>query len=185
MKRDIHKFAENLVAVIETKKKEMLNRAEKQIKESLGCVRTQQCEVKRRVERLETAVEKAETLLKRCTNAEITQTDTSLNTVLPEELSDVGKQAPSDLEGLRQIRFKENKTLLDSLNSDGIGSFRTYVTNTCADRSSAKGKGITEARVGLESNFLLATRNAEGEQCYNERASVTVEIKNQQGHDCE
>ena len=184
VKRDIHNFAENLVAVIEIKKKEMLNKADKQIKESLGCVRTQQCEVKRHVERLETAVEKAETLLKRCTNAEITQIDTSLNTVLPEELSDVGKQATSDLEGLRQIRFKENKTLLDSLNSDGIGSFRTYVTNTCADRSSAKGKGITEARVGLESNFLLTTRNAEGEQCYNERDSVTVEIKNQQGHDC-
>ena len=184
MKRDIHKFAENLVAVIETKKKEMLNRADKQIRESLGCVQTQQCEVKRRVERLETAVEKAETLLKRCTNAEITQIDTSLNTVLPKELSDVGKQATSDLEGLRQIRFKENKTLLDSLNSDGIGSFRTYVTNTCADRSSAKGKGITEARVGLESNFLLTTRNAEGEQCYNQRDCVNVEIKNQQGHDC-
>ena len=184
VKRDIHNFAQNLVAVIETKKKEMLNKADKQIKESLGCVRTQQREVKRRVERLETAVEKAETLLKRCTNAEITQIDTSLNTVLPEEVSDVGKQAASDLEGLRPFRFKENKTLLDSLNSDGIGSFQTYVTNTCADRSSAKGKGINEAIVGLESNFLLKTRNAEGEQCYDERDSVTVEIKNQQGHDC-
>ena len=184
VKRDIHNFAQNLVAVIEIKKKEMLNKADKQIKESLGCVRTQQCEVKRRVERLETAVEKAETLLKRCTNAEITQIDTSLNTFLPEEVSDVGKQAASDLEGLRQFRFKENKTLPDSLNSDGIGSFQSYVTNTCADRSSAKGKGINEAIVGLESNFLLTTRNAEGEQCYNERDSVTVEIKNQQGHDC-
>ncbi|XP_058957432.2 E3 ubiquitin-protein ligase TRIM71-like [Pocillopora verrucosa] len=184
VKRDIHNFAQNLVAVIEIKKKEMLNKADKQIKESLGCVRTQQCEVKRRVERLETAVEKAETLLKRCTNAEITQIDKSLNTVLPEEVSDVGKQTAFDLEGLRQFRFKENKTLLDSLNSDGIGSFQTYVTNACADRSSAKGKGINEAIVGLESNFLLKTRNAEGEQCYNQRDSVTVEIKNQQGHDC-
>ena len=184
VKRDIHKFAENMISLIETKKKEMLNKADKQIRESLGCVRTQQYEVKRRVERLETAVEKAETLLKRCTKAEITQIDKSLNTVLPEEVSDVGKQAASDLEGLRQFRFKENKTLLDSLNSYGIGSFQTYVTNTCADRSSAKGKGINEAIVGLESNFLLTTRNAEGEQCFNERDSVTVEIKNQQGHDC-
>ena len=184
VKRDIHNFAQNLVAVIEIKKKEMLNKADKQIKESLGCVRTQQCEVKRRVERLETAVEKAETLLKRCTNAEITQIDTSLNAFLPEEVSDVGKQAASDLEGLRQFRFKENKTLLDSLNSDGIGSFQTYVTNTCADRSSAKGKGINEAIVGLKSNFLLTTRNAEGEQCYNESDCITVEIKNQRDHDC-
>ena len=184
VKRDIHKFAENMIAVIETKKKEMLNKADKQIKESLGCVRTQQCEVKRQVKLLETAVEKAETLLKRYTNAEIAQTDKSLNMLLPDDVSDVGKQAASDLEGLRQFRFKENKTLLDSLHSDGIGSFQTFLTNTCAYQSTAEGKGISEARVGLESNFLLTTRNAEGEQCYNERDFVTVQVKNQEGHDC-
>ena len=179
VKRDIHKFAENMISLIETKKKEMLNKADKQIRESLGCVRTQQCEVNRRVKLLETAVEKTETLLKRCTNAEITQLDKSLNTVLPEEVSDVGKQAAADPEGLRQFLLKENKTLLDSLNSDGIGTFQTFVTNTCAHQSTAEGEGISEASVGLKSNFLLTTRNAEGEQCYNERDFVTVEIKNQ------
>ena len=184
VKRDIHTFAENMIAVIETKKKEMFNKADKQIKESLGCVRTQQREVQRQVKLLEIAVEKTKTLLKRCTNAEITQLDKSLNTVLPEEVSDIGKQAATDLEGLRQFLFKENKTLLDSLNSDNIGSFQTFVTNTCAHQSTAEGKGISEARVGLELNFLLTTRNAEGEQCYNQRDCVNVEIKNQQGHDC-
>ena len=184
VKRDIHKFAENMISLIETKKKEMLNKADKQIRESLGCVRTQQCEVNRRVKLLETAVEKTETLLKRYTNAEIAQTDKSLNMLLPDDVSDVGKQAASHLEGLRQFRFKENKTLLDSLHSDGIGSFQTFVTNTCAHQSTAEGKGISEARVGLELNFLLTTRNAEGEQCYNQHDCVNVEIKNQQGHDC-
>ena len=38
--------------------------------------------------------------------------------------------------------------------------------------------------VGLEAQFVLTTRNAEGEQCYEERDCVTVEIRNQQGHDC-
>ena len=184
VKRDIQKFAENMIAVIETKKKEMLNKAETQMKESLGCVRTQQCEVRRRVKLLETTVEKTEILLKRYTNAEITQLDKSLKTVLPEEVSDVGKQAAADLEGLRQFRFRDNKTLLDSLNSDGIGSFKTFLSNTCAHQSTTEGKEISEARVGLESKFLLTTRNAEGEQCYNERDFVTVEIKNQEGHDC-
>ena len=184
MKRDFHKFAENMISLIETKKKEMLNKADKQIRESLGCVQTQQCEVNRRVKLLETAVEKTETLLKRYTNAEIAKTDKSLNMLLPDDVRDVGKQAASDLEGLRQFRFKENKTLLDSLHSDGIGSFQTFVTNTCAHQSTAEGKGISEARVGLELNFLLTTRNAEGEQCYNQRDCVNVEIKNQQGHDC-
>ena len=184
VKRDIHTFAENMIAVIETKKKEMFNKADKQIKESLGCVRTQQREVQRQVKLFEIAVEKTKTLLKRCTNAEITQLDKSLNTVLPEEVSDVGKQAAVYPEGLRQFLLKENKTLLDSLNSDGIGTFQTFVTNTCAHQSTAEGEGISEASVGLESNFLLTTRNAEGEQCYNERDFVTVEIKNQRDHDC-
>ena len=162
VKRDIHTFAGNMIAVIETKKKEMFNKADKQIKESLGCVRTQQREVQRQVKLLEIAVEKTETLLKRCTNAEITQLDKSLKTVLPEEVSGVGKQAAADPEGLRQFLLKENKTLLDSLNSDGIGTFQTFVTNTCAHQSTAEGEGISEASVGLESNFLLTTRNAEG-----------------------
>ena len=184
VKRDIHKFAEDMIAVIETKKKEMLNKAEKQIKESLGCVRTQQREVQRQVKLLETAVEKTESLLKLCTNAEITQLDKLLNTVLPEGVSDDGKQAAADPESLRQFRFKENKTLLESLNTDGIGTFQTFMANTCVHQSTVEGEGISEASVGLESNFLLTTRNAEGEQCYNERDCVTVEIKNQRDHDC-
>ena len=184
VKQDIHKFAENMIAIIETKKEEMLNKAETQIEKSLTHLQTTLCQTKYFVELLETAVSKAETRLKQCTNAEITQLDKSLNMVLPEEVSDVGKQASSDLEGLRQFWFKENKTLLDSLNTDGIGLFRTFVTNTCAHQSTAQGRGINEASVGLESNFLLTTRNAEGEQCYNECDFVTVEIKNQQGHDC-
>ena len=60
VKRDIHKFAENMIAVIELKNKETLDEAETQIKESLGCVRTQQCEVKRQVKLLETTIEKTD-----------------------------------------------------------------------------------------------------------------------------
>ena len=107
-----------------------------------------------------------------------------MNTILPEEVSDAGKQAAAGHEGLHQFRFKENRTLLDNLNSDGIGSFQTFISNTCAHQSTAEGEGISEASVGLELNFLLTTRNAEGEQCYNESDCVTVEIKNQRDHDC-
>ena len=107
-----------------------------------------------------------------------------MNTILPEEVSDAGKQAAAGHEGLHQFRFKENRTLLDNLNSDGIGSFQTFISNTCAHQSTAEGEGISEASVGLELNFLLTTRNAEGEQCYNESDCVTVEIKNQRDHEC-
>ena len=90
----------------------------------------------------------------------------------------------SDCNSILTPVFLSNKTLLDSLNSDGIGTFQTFVTNTCAHQSTAEGEGISEASVGLESNFLLTTRNAEGEQCYNESDCVTVAIKNQRDHDC-
>ena len=170
VKRDVNKFFENVIEVIKTNKKEILDKVETQIKESRGCVQIQQCKVKRQVQALETA--------------EITQLHKSPNTVLDEEVGDVGKQAASDHEDLRQFCFKPNKTFLDSLNSDGIGSVVTFVTNTCAHQSTAEGKGLSEAIVGLESNFLFTTRNAEGEHCYNECDCVTVEIKNQQGHDC-
>ena len=184
VKQDIHKFAENMITVIETKKEEMLNKAETHIKESLKPLQTALDQTMDLVKLLEEAVLKTETLLKRCINAEITQLGNSLNISLPEEVSDVGKQASSDLEGLHQFQFEENKTLLDSLKSYGIGLFRAFVTNTCAHQSTAQGRGINEASIGLELNFSLTTRNAEGEQCYNECDCVTVEIKNQQGHDC-
>ena len=43
---------------------------------------------------------------------------------------------------------------------------------------------MREAIVGLEAQFVLTTRNAEGEQCYDEGDYVTVEIRNRQGQDC-
>ena len=51
-------------------------------------------------------------------------------------------------------------------------------------QSNAEGKGINEVIVGLEAQFVLTTRSAEGEQCYEARDFVTVEIRNQQGQDC-
>ena len=184
VKRNVHRFAETMIAAIEAKKKEILHKVELQVKESLECLRTQQCEVERQMKQLETAIEKSEKLLKRSTSAEITQLDKTLDTILQEEISDEGKPVNYDLEGLRQFSFVENKTVLAMVNTDGIGSFETSLNKTTSFLTTAEGNGISEAIVGLESNFLLTTRNAKGEQCYNERDSVTVEIKNQQGHDC-
>ncbi|XP_022777917.1 E3 ubiquitin-protein ligase TRIM71-like [Stylophora pistillata] len=53
-----------------------------------------------------------------------------------------------------------------------------------ADQSTAKGKGLTEAIIGIQANFVLTTKNAKGQQCYEKRDRVTAEIKNQEGHDC-
>ena len=185
VKRKVHSFVENLMAVIEAEKMEILNKVDIQANESVELLRTQQCEVGNQVKLSEAAIEKTETLLKQGSSAEIVQLDKlTLNTMFQEGDGDEGQQVDCDLEGLRQFVFVQNETLMEKVNTEGVGSFRTFVNNTKAQQSSAEGKGIREATVGLEAQFVLTTRNAEGEQCYEERDRVTVEIKNPQGHDC-
>ena len=185
VKRNVHSFAENLMAVIEAEKMEIFNRVDIQAKESVERLRTQQCEIGNEVKLSEAAIEKTETLLKQGSSAEIVQLDQlALSTIFQEGNDDEGEQVDCDLEGLRQFIFVQNETLMEKANTEGIGSFRTFINKTKAQQSSAKGKGISEATVGLEAQLVLTTRNAEGEQCYEEGDYVTVEIKNSQGHDC-
>ena len=58
------------------------------------------------------------------------------------------------------------------------------MNKTEAQQSNAEGNGINEVIVGLEAQFVLTTRNAGGEQCYEERDCVTVKMRNQLGQDC-
>ena len=184
VKRSAQKFAESMIAVIEAKKQEIFNEVEHTTKESLERLRRKRNEIEHKVKMLDTAVEKTEIFLKRSTNAELVQLDKSLNTIFQEGVVDETEQVDCDLEGLHQLIFEENETLKTKAIAEGIGLFTTFLSETKADQSIAEGKGISEATVGLTANFVLTTRNAEGEQSYEKRDRVTVEIKNQQGHDC-
>ena len=116
----------------------------------------------------EEAVEKTETLLKQSASAELVQLDKSLDAIFQEEVvEDEGERVDSALEGLRQFILVENTTLMNETDIEGIGSLKT-VFKTSAYRSRAEGKGISEVVVGLKAKFVLTTRNAEGEQCYDE-----------------
>ena len=75
VKRNVHRFAENLMAVIEARKMEILNEVDIQEKESVERLRTEQSEVGNEVKLNEAAIEKTETLLKRGSSAEIVQLD--------------------------------------------------------------------------------------------------------------
>ena len=184
VKRDAQKFADKMIGVIESKKQEIFNKSERQAAESLECLVIQKSEIEHQVNTTETVIEQTETLLKRSTSAEIVQLNNSLNTIFPEGVSDETEQVDCDLEVTRQFIFEENETLMDKTNTEGIGSLKTLVKKTSAHQSSAEEKGITEAVVGIEAQIILTTRNVEGEQHYEERDCVTMQIRNRQGHDC-
>ena len=82
-----------------------------------------------------------------------------------------------------EFQFMKRQQFFDHVNTEEIGSLQ-FITKTSQEHSSAEGKGISEATVGLEAQLVVTTRNAQGEQCYEERDCVTVEIRNRQGHDC-
>ncbi|XP_078352842.1 tripartite motif-containing protein 2-like [Oculina patagonica] len=73
---------------------------------------------------------------------------------------------------------------MEKANTEGIGTFKTFLSKTSAHQSSAKGKGISQVVVGIEAEIVLTTRNDNGEQHYQERDCVTMQISNRQGHDC-
>ena len=66
--------------------------------------------------------------------------------------------------------------MLKTVNTEQIGTLE-ILQQTQASQSVAKGKGIQEGNVGVEAQFVLTTRNAEGEQCYNKHDRVTVEMR--------
>ena len=184
VKRSAQQFAESMIAVIEAKKQEIIAEADHEAQQSLQRLRVQRIDIENKVKNIETAVGKSETLLKRSTNAELAQIDKTLSTIIPNEVDIEREQVDCDLEGLRQFFFEQNESLKTKTNNEGIGCIRTFSSRTKVDQSIAEGKGFTEAIVGIQANFVLTTRNAEGQQCYEKRDRVTAEIKNHQGHDC-
>ena len=184
VKRSAQQFAESMIAVIEAKKQEIFSEADHEAQLYLERLRIQRIEIENKVKMVETAVGKSETLLQRSTNAELAQFDDSQNTTLLKGVDDEREEVDCNLEDLNELIFKKNKALETKAIDDGIGFSKTFISETRADQSTAEGKGLTEAIVGIQVNFVLTTRNAEGQQCYEKRDRVTAEIKNHQGHDC-
>jgi len=184
VKKSAQHFADNMMAVIESKKLEIFNAAEDYGRQSFERLGIRMTDFEQQAQKIETAVEKAEALLERGPSTEIAQVDETLKTIFQEEVRHEGEQVDCDVEGLRRFIFEENENLLEKATTEGIGSFQTFFSKTEAHQSNAEGNGITEVIVGLEAQFVLKTRNAEGQQCYEARDCVTVKMRIREGQDC-
>ena len=171
-------FKEMMLTLIEAQKQEMFNKLENQERESIKRLRSQKSEIEHQIKMSETAAEQTETLFKQGTSAEIVQLDTkSFHAFFQEGAACKEEESVNQsLETSRPHIFVGNTKLMGKICNEGIGFFKTFFT--------AEGKGISEATVGLEAQFVVSTRNSNGEQCYDERNCVTVEIRNKQEQDC-
>ena len=180
VKKGAQNLVNNLMRVIEAKKQELFKEVEDKAQQSIERLVEQQSDVENELQRIETLIEKTETFLKRSTNAEIVH----LNTLFQEVVTDEAELVDCDRKDLGHFVFFANKSLMAKANSEGVGSLKQIISQTKSRNSKAEGKGITEVTVGLEAQFVLTTRNAENEQCYEQCDIVTMEIRNDDGREC-
>ena len=180
VKKSAQSFIDNLMKVFEAKKQELFKEVEDKAQEVIERLVEQQSEVEYKLRRIETSIEETERFLKRSSNAEIVQ----FNTVYQEEVTGEGELVDCDRKELCHFVFFPNKLLMAKTNSEGVGSLKQIISQTKSRNSKAEGNGITEVTVGLEAQFVLTTRNAENEQCYEQCDIITVEIKNDNDREC-
>ena len=183
VKRDVQRTVDNLIANIEAKKQTIFAAVEDQTSKSLESLTTQKAEIENQIEVIKSSLDKGDKVLTRSTNAEVVQLKKSLEAIL-EGVDQTTKPTERDLKDFPTLVFVPNLKMLKTVNTEEIGTLKT-LQQTEASQSVAEGKGLQEGTVGFEAQFVLTTRNAEGEQCYYKHDRVTVEIRDEQGRECE
>ena len=180
VKKSAQNLVDNLMRIIEAKKQELFKEVEDKAQEVIERLVEQQSQVEYKLRRIETSIEETERFLKRSTNAEIVQ----FKTVFQEEVTGEAELVDCDRKDLGHFVFFANKSLMAKANSEGVGSLKQIISQTKSSNSKTEGNGINDVTVGLEAQFVLTTRNAENEQCYEQCDIVTVEIRNDDGREC-
>ena len=182
VKSDVQMTVDNLTASIEAKKQTIFTAMEDQTKLSLESLTAQKTEIENQIEVIRSSLDKADRVLTRNTNAEIVQVKKSLEAIL-EGVDKTTKPTKANPKRLPILVFVENQKILKIVNTEEIGTLE-ILQQTEASQSIVEGKGIQEGTAGCETQFFLATKTAEGRQCYNKHDRVTVEIRDEQGREC-
>ena len=181
LKRDVQRFAENLIKTIQAKMQNIITAVEGQTKKSIESLTTKRNEIQQQINVIESSLEEADKLFQRSTNAEVVQLKKTLQTIFEGvDQTEVIAHDPGTQEALA---FIKNQKMLDVVNGEEIG-FLKDLNGTKASESVAEGDGLKEGTVARKAQFNLITRNAGRKQWYNEQDRVTIEIKDEQGQEC-
>ena len=182
VRENVLEYADSVHAAIEAKKLEILDNFERKTKSALEQIEIHRNDMQKGFQLCESDIEKTETLIKRCASAEIMQPSDMLDKIFKDE--NINHEVTAKCErSFPRLCFVKNQKLFDLVSFEQIGSLN-YLTLTRAQQSSADGKGISEAIVGLEAELIVTTRNAEGQQYHDDYDSVTLEISNRQSDNC-
>ena len=181
IKRDVQRFADNLIKTIQAKVQNIITTVEGRTKESIESLTAKRNEIQKQINVIESSLKEADKLFQRSTNAEVVQLKKTLQTIF--EGMDQGEVIAHDPKTQEALVFIKNQKMLDVVNGEEIGSLKD-LNRTKASESVAEGEGLKEGTVARKAQFNLITRNAERKQWYDEQDRVTIEIKDEQGQEC-
>ena len=182
-RRDVQRFADDLIKTIQAKMKNIITAVENQTKKSLESLKAKRSAIQQQMSATESSLEEADKLLKRSTTAEVVQLKKSLQTIF----QGLNQTEPivHDPSCLQTLVFVENQKTVDTVNGEELGFLcMEEGYRKKASEFLAEGKGLTEGTVGRKAQFNLITRNAKRKQWYDGGNRVTVEIKDEQEPEC-
>ena len=181
LKTDVQKFADNLIKTIQAKLQNIITTVEGRTKKSIESLTAERNEIQQQINVIESSLEEADKLFQRSTNVEVVQLKKKLQTIF--DGVDQGEVIAHDTGNQEALVFIKNQKMLDVVREEKIGSLeKSYRTKS--SESVAEGEGLKEGTVARKAQFNLTTRNAERKQWYDERDSVMVDIKDEQGQEC-
>ena len=184
LKANIASYVRDLIAVIDTKKKYLIDEAEKQARETLERLKHEKVKIESRMKVMEETLEKSDQLLTRGTFAEIIQLKKSLE-LITEETEKVKPFEPNPEKGLPVLVLVKNEHFQEFINEEEVGHLVPLALQTKAQQSVVEGRGLNDLLPECEVHFTLRTRNGEGLQCYNEHDQVAVMIQTGEGRTCD
>ena len=126
------------------------------------------------IDQLQKSVEYCEAILQRNKSIEILQVHQTLvkrcRALLDVEKLNMNKPLHATL----HARYEINEDLVETLRCAVPG--RLVVSNTDHLQSVAEGKGLKEAEVGNEAEFLITTKDSNKKQCYDEDVQIIVKV---------
>ena len=144
VKSQVQTNVDQMIAIIEARKQDVFDVVDYEAKTSLQSLSQKKGEVENQVKIIESAIEQAESLMKRNFSTEILGFSETFDEILQEQ----GTQGNRDTEFIPRFSFTKSEKLINVLNSEGIGNVKTVSSEKKVQQSGTKGKESSKVNAG-------------------------------------
>ena len=173
VKKKIQGAVKSLIQNLQQREQELITEMEKEAKIEQDRVTKDKTKISDRLKKIEDTMSQAKHFIDCSTAAELVRAKTFVKDLLQELPASELSASTCERETHLSV-FLENKTLISSLQNEGIGRLDKTLTATKANQCTVK--GFNKATAGLETRFKFITRNADGKQSYSPGDLVVVEL---------